>query len=150
MSLAGRARPWMRVALALVMMIIGTLHFTAPAFFVSIVPAWLPAPEALVVVSGVFEVLGGVGLLVARVRRAASFGLVALYVAVFPANINMTMHPAELGHGLPLWALWARLPLQAVLIAWALWVGRGDARVTAGITPCDALGHPPGRRPASS
>ena len=139
MSLARRARRWMRVALALVMVAIGTLHFTAPAFFVSIVPAWLPAPEALVIVSGVFEVLGGVGLLVPRARRVASFGLAALYVAVFPANINMTVHP-ELGHGLPLWALWARLPLQIVLIAWALWVGRDGAAKPGNQAPSER-GH---------
>ena len=115
----------MRAVLAVLMIGIGILHFTVPAPFVSIVPAWLPAPLALVVVSGFFEVLGGVGLLVRRARRAASFGLVALYVAVFPANINMAIHP-ELGHGIPVWSLWARLPLQVVLIAWALWVGRDD------------------------
>jgi uncharacterized membrane protein len=148
MNVAERGRRWMRVVLAVVMASIGIMHFTAPAFFVSIVPAWLPAPESLVIVSGAFEVLGAAGLLVPRARRAASFGLAALYVAVFPANINMTLHP-ELGHGLPLWALWARLPLQAVLIAWALWVGADGARkgATAGaaVTPSYA----PGRRPAS-
>jgi uncharacterized membrane protein len=115
----------LRVVLAVIMIGIGILHFTVPAPFVSIVPARLPAPEALVIVSGFFEVLGGVGLLVRRARRAASFGLVALYVAVFPANINMAVHP-ELGQGIPVWSLWARLPLQIVLIAWALWVGRDD------------------------
>ena len=114
-----------RVALAAVMVGIGILHFATPGFFVGIVPAWLPAPYALVVVSGFFEVLGGVGLLVPRVRRAASFGLVALYVAVFPANINMVVHP-ELGRGIPEWMLLARLPLQVALIAWAIWVGRED------------------------
>jgi uncharacterized membrane protein len=112
----------LRIVLAVIMMMIGVLHLALPGPFVSIVPAWLPAPYALVIVSGFFEILGGAGLLVPRVRRAASYGLVALYVAVFPANINMVVHP-ELGRGIPLWSLWARLPLQFVLIAWALWVG---------------------------
>jgi uncharacterized membrane protein len=112
----------MRTVLATIMIGIGTLHFLLPGPFVSIVPAWLPAPYALVIVSGFFEILGGVGLLIPRVRRAASYGLVALYVAVFPANVNMVVHP-ELGRGIPEWSLWARLPLQVVLIAWALWVG---------------------------
>jgi uncharacterized membrane protein len=113
----------LRIVLAAIMMGIGLLHFLLPAPFVSIVPAWLPAPAALVAISGFFEMLGGAGLLIPRVRRPASYGLVLLYLAVFPANINMALHP-ELGRGLPEWALWARLPLQVVFVAWALWVGR--------------------------
>ncbi len=115
------------------MMLIGVLHFATPRSFVSIVPAWLPNPYALVVISGFFEILGGVGLLVPRARRAASWGLVALYVAVFPANINMVVHP-ELGGGIPEWSLWARLPLQFVLIAWALW----SSRTLASLEPADS------------
>jgi len=106
------------------MVAIGIGHFARPQPFVSIVPASLPAPLLLVLVSGFFEVLGGVGLLVPRARRGASLGLVLLYLAVFPANINMVMHP-ELGAGIPPWALWARLPFQVLFIAWALWVGGG-------------------------
>jgi uncharacterized membrane protein len=120
-SAPGRRRR-MRVVLATIMIGIGLLHFAMPGPFVSIVPASLPNPYALVIISGVFEILGGVGLLVPRARRAASYGLVALYLAVFPANINMVVHP-ELGRGIPEWSLWARLPLQFVLIAWALWAG---------------------------
>ncbi len=118
----------LRAALALIMMGMGLLHFAVPASFVRIVPAALPAPQVLVLVSGMFELLGGIGLLVPRVRRAASFGLVLLYLAVFPASVNMVLHP-ELGtaYGLPVWLLWARLPLQAVFIAWALSVGAADA-----------------------
>jgi uncharacterized membrane protein len=118
-------RKKLRVVLATVMVGIGLLHFFKPEPFVSIVPAALPSPYLLVIVSGFFEVLGGVGLLVPRARRAASFGLVALYVAVFPANINMVVHP-ELGGGIPTWALWARLPLQIVLIAAALLAGKPE------------------------
>jgi uncharacterized membrane protein len=105
------------------MVLVGILHFATPQFFVKIVPDYLPAHAALVMVSGVFEMLGGLGLLVPRVRGLASYGLVALYVAVFPANVNMVVHP-ELGGDMPVWLLWARLPLQAGLIALALWVGR--------------------------
>jgi uncharacterized membrane protein len=114
----------LRAVLASGMIGVGILHFVVPGFFVRIVPSALPAPLTLVLVSGVFEILGGVGLLVPRVRRAASFGLVLLYLAVFPANVNMTLHPEiGAGFGIPEWAVWARLPLQAVFIAWALWVG---------------------------
>ena len=117
------------------MVAIGVLHFATPQPFVSIVPSFLPAPLVLVLVSGLFEVLGGVGLLVPRpqVRRAASFGLVALYLSVFPANVNMALHP-ELGQGLPLWSLWARLPFQVLFIAWALWVGRAPKDPGSGAT----------------
>lgn len=110
------------------MIAIGVAHFLAPGPFAAIVPTWLPAPVMLVVVSGVFEILGGAGLLVARVRKAASYGLVALYVAVFPANVNMALHDIPAGEAhVPSFWLWARLPLQVVFIVWAIWVGRGEA-----------------------
>jgi uncharacterized membrane protein len=105
----------------------GILHFVVPGPFVRMVPSALPSPLLLVQTSGFFEVAGGVGLLVPRVRRAASYGLVLLYLAVFPANVNMALHPAVTAPGIPVWSLWARLPLQAVFIAWALWVGRDRA-----------------------
>jgi uncharacterized membrane protein len=112
-----------RIVMAVAMMAVGVLHFVRPDFFVSIVPRALPNPLLLVQVSGFFEVLGGAGLLVPRVRRAAGIGLVALYVCVFPANINMALHP-ELGGAVPVWALWLRLPFQIVFIAVALWVSK--------------------------
>ena len=138
-SSAGRARTHarkrrLRVVLAFIMLGMGILHFLIPGPFVRIVPSALPAPLVLVLVSGVFEMLGGIGLLVPRVRRAASFGLVLLYLAVFPANVNMALHPEiSAGYRIPDWSLWARLPLQAVFIAWALWVGAGEARSGASL-----------------
>lgn len=124
---SGPRRRRLRAVLAAIMVGIGALHFLVPAPFVKIVPAYLPAPVALVMISGFFEILGGLGLLVPRVRRPASVGLVLLYLAVFPANVNMALHP-EIGaaYGIPVWSLWARLPLQAVFIVWALWVGKGE------------------------
>jgi uncharacterized membrane protein len=117
-------RKILRVVLASAMIVIGVLHFVEPAGFVAIVPSFLPAPLALVLVSGFFEVLGGVGLLVPRVRRAASLGLVALYVVVLPANVNMALHDLPLGGThLPPVVLWLRLPFQVVFIVLALWVG---------------------------
>lgn len=110
-----------RYILAGSMVSIGIAHFVRPGPFVDIVPAFLPARLVLVYVSGFFEILGGLGLLVERTRRFAAWGLVALYVAVFPANINMAVNeivPAGT-QPLPVWALWARLPLQAAFIAWA-------------------------------
>ena len=128
-----RAMTWPKklalVALAVGMTFVGVGHFVDPAPFVRIVPDWLPAPEALVYVSGFFEILGGLGLLHPRTRRAAGYGLIALYVAVFPANIHMAVHEIQLepDGALPVWAMWARLPLQAVFIAWAWWMTRPDA-----------------------
>jgi uncharacterized membrane protein len=110
----------LRWVLALAMIAVGVDHFVLPDFFVRIVPRALPSPLFLVQLSGVCEVLGGLGLLVPKTRRAAGIGLVLLYVAVFPANVNMVLHP-ELGGAVPLWALWARLPFQVVFIALALW-----------------------------
>jgi uncharacterized membrane protein len=118
-----RVRSVVRVMAALAMIGVGVDHFVAPDFFVRIVPRMLPAPLVLVWISGFFEALGGVGLLIPRVRRAAGIGLVLLYIAVFPANINMCLHP-ELGGSIPLWALWLRLPFQLLFIALALWVSR--------------------------
>ena len=77
--------------LALAMMGIGTLHFVRPKPFVRIVPKYLPAPLTLVYVSGFFEILGGVGLLIPATRAWAAWGLIALYVAVFPANLYVAM-----------------------------------------------------------
>lgn len=117
------AKTVVRVVSGLAMIAIGVDHFASPDFFVRIVPRFLPAPLVLVWVSGVFEILGGLGLFAPwpKVRRAAGIGLCALYVAVFPANVNMCVHP-ELGGSIPPWALWLRLPFQIVFIAVALWV----------------------------
>jgi uncharacterized membrane protein len=106
----------------------GVAHFATPEPFVRIVPSWLPAPLVLVWVSGVFEALGGAGLLVPRARRAASLGLIALFVAVFPANVNMAINHLTFDGVTPVSPtfLWLRLPFQVVLIAWAWWVGRDD------------------------
>jgi uncharacterized membrane protein len=110
-------------ALALAMISIGTLHFVRPKPFVRIVPKFLPAPLALVYISGFFEIAGGVGLLIPATRIAAVWGLVALYIAVFPANIYMLTHNISLNpkKPIPRWALWVRLPFQFVFMAWAYW-----------------------------
>jgi uncharacterized membrane protein len=119
----------LRYLLAAAMITVGIVHFVNPDPFVRIVPAYLPAPRLLVFVSGFFEVVGGAGLLVPRVQAAAAWGLVALYVAVFPANVNMAVNHIYLSPDKPIpdVALWGRLPLQAVLIAWAWWYTRKDA-----------------------
>lgn len=119
-----RAKPIVRVVCAVLMMGVGLLHFVNPDPFVRIVPAFLPAPLTLVYVSGFFEILGGAGLLVPRVRFWAAWGLIALYVAVFPANINMAVNQIQMGADgtIPVWAMWARLPFQALFIGLAFWL----------------------------
>jgi uncharacterized membrane protein len=118
----------LRVLLALFIITAGVLHFVTPAPFVKIVPPQLPYPLELVYISGFFEILGGVGLLIPLVSVAAAWGLIALFVAVFPANINMAVNNIKL-EGIPHSPAlyWARLPLQAVLIAWAWWYTRKPA-----------------------
>jgi uncharacterized membrane protein len=118
----------LRWLLTVFMVIAGLNHFLSPDAYVVMVPSALPAPLALVQISGVAEILGGLGLVLARTRRAAGWGLIALLVAVFPANLNMAVNHLPLaGHALPGWALWGRLPLQLVLIAWAHWYTRPQA-----------------------
>ena len=125
-----------RVALLVLgvgMMAIGSLHFLVPAPFVRIVPSWLPNAHLVVLVSGACEIAAGVLLLLPATRRLAALGLAALYAAVFPANLNMALHHIQLfpGGTIPVWQMWARLPLQAVLIAWALWFARREASAPA-------------------
>jgi uncharacterized membrane protein len=84
----------------------------------AIVPPYLPNPHAIVVISGACEILGGIGVLLPATRVAAAWGLIALLVAVFPANISMATDAARFRSVAPAWGLWARLPLQFVLIWW--------------------------------
>lgn len=96
----------------------GLNHFINPGFYLRMMPAYLPWHAALVAVSGVAEmVLGGL-LLVSRFQVMAAWGSIALLVAVFPANVNMALHP-ELYPTISPMALWLRLPIQGLLIAWA-------------------------------
>jgi uncharacterized membrane protein len=108
----------LRLGLALLFVSAGLLHFIRPETFLRIVPPVLPAPRLLVLLSGVAEVAGGLGLLLPATRRLAGWGLLALLVAVFPANVYMVGLADELH--LPAWVLWARLPLQPLLM-WAVW-----------------------------
>jgi uncharacterized membrane protein len=121
-----------RVIAALAMIGVGSLHFLQPDGFVKIVPSFFPMPLVLVYVSGGFEILGGIGLLIPRFRRWAAFGLIALYIAVFPANVNMAVNDIQpAGFVIPNFALWARLPFQLVFIGLAWWLRRGTIRIAA-------------------
>jgi uncharacterized membrane protein len=122
-----RRKEILRGVLAFAIMTVGILHFVYPDQFARIVPPQLPAPVSLVYISGVFEILGGIGLLIPSVSKWAAWGLIALFIAVFPANINQAINSIPID-GIPHHPLlyWFRLPFQAVLIAWAYWYTKQD------------------------
>jgi uncharacterized membrane protein len=98
----------------------GAMHFVIPRAYESIVPDYLPARRALVYTSGIAEIAGGAGVLHPRTRRVGSLWSIATLVAVFPANVHMALHPERyrmIPGGRP--ALIARLPFQALFVAWA-------------------------------
>lgn len=112
--------------LAICIIVAGILHFAVPQPFIKIVPGFLPYPAALVYISGVFEILLGIGLLLPATRQLSAWGLVALFIAVYPANLNMAFNHIQIS-GIPdaWWFQAIRLPFQFVLIAWAYWYTQG-------------------------
>ena len=116
------------IALTLAFVAAGIGHFINTDFYLSIMPPYLPAHLELVYVSGAFEILGGLAVLPLPTRRLAGYGLIALLLAIFPANIHMAVNPEEyLAGGMPLLGLYARLPLQFVLMGWAWWATQPDS-----------------------
>ena len=111
-----------RVTLALVFLwfaVGGVAHFVLTDAEMRIVPPFIPWPRAAVLVSGVFELLGAVGILIPITRRAAGIGLLLLTIAVTPANVYMLQHADAFS--VPRWALILRLPFQLALLAMILW-----------------------------
>jgi len=98
----------------------GLAHFVWPSVFVHIVPPYFSRPRLLVSLSGAAEVAGGIGVLLPALRPYAGWGLILLLCAVFPVHTYMARHP-EAFPRLPRWALYARMPLQFVLMAWVYW-----------------------------
>ncbi len=120
-----RNKDTLRNMLAVFIIAAGILHFAIPQPFIKIVPGFLPYPAALVYISGVIEIILGAGLFFPATRQLAGWGLVALFIAVYPANLNMAFNHIKLA-GIPdsWWVHGIRLPLQFVLIAWAYWYAR--------------------------
>ena len=119
-GVGGRKRMTLSVMLMAAFFIVaGAMHFIVPHNYMRIMPSWLPAPMALVLVSGLCEMAGGAGVLLPATRVAAGWGLIALLLAVFPANIQMLMN-AHAANASAAWqgALVARLPLQVAMIYW--------------------------------
>ncbi len=115
----------MKYLLAASFIFAGFNHFYNPDFYLRIMPPYLPWPSALHLTAGFFEVVLGVMLLIQQFQRLAAWGLIALLLAVYPANIHMAVNH-HLYPDVPMVFHWIRLPLQLVLIAWAWWFTKVD------------------------
>jgi uncharacterized membrane protein len=108
----------------------GVMHFVAPKAYTRVVPPQFPRPIALVYLSGIAEIVLGIGVLIRRTRQQSAWGIIALLIAVFPANVHMatsdvaTDAAPDWADGITRAAMWVRLPLQGVLILWAWWYTR--------------------------
>lgn len=111
------------IILGIAFIFVGTLHFLRPEGFLAIMPSWIPFHLFWVYASGAVEIAGGVGLLIHRYRKIAGWTLFVLLIVVFPANINMAVNEIQLPgrDPMPVWALWARLPLQFVFMYLMYW-----------------------------
>ena len=109
-----------RVLMGILFMLTGLNHFRRPRMYRAIMPPYLPWHNPLVALSGAAEVGLGALALIPHWRRQAGWGLIALLIAVFPANLHMALYSDRYPR-IPAWLLWCRLPLQAVLIAWVRW-----------------------------
>lgn len=114
-----------RIATGLTFIFTGATHFLMPEKYLEMMPPSVPVPILMIYISGFFEILGGIGLIVSWTKRWAAYGLIALLLAVFPANIYVAVSNVQLG-GFMSEAIyqWLRLPLQFVLIGWVLFVSR--------------------------
>jgi len=115
----------LKLILAIAFVLAGINHFINPNFYLKMMPPVLPAHLFLVYVSGVFEVVLGILLLIPKFTRLAAWGMIALLIAVFPANIYMAMN-AELFPEFNPIALYLRLPLQVLIVAWAFWYTKSE------------------------
>ncbi|TWT84915.1 hypothetical protein CA13_63960 [Planctomycetes bacterium CA13] len=122
-----RIKPISKTLLAIFMIVAGTMHFVNPEFFLKIVPPYLPFHGELVLVSGVCEILLGILLLIPKCSHLAAWGIIALLIAVFPANVYLYQHQDILPASPIIHLL--RLPLQGGFILWAYWHTRPDRGV---------------------
>ncbi|HEX9764143.1 MAG TPA: MauE/DoxX family redox-associated membrane protein [Candidatus Acidoferrales bacterium] len=125
LSLFRSRRDKAAAAMAAMFFFTGTDHFANPGRYLPMMPPYVPIPLVMIYVSGFFELLGAAGLLVKQTRRWAAYGLVALLLGVFQANVYVALKGSSI-EGLPDNPLyyWVRLPLQFVFIGWALWCSK--------------------------
>jgi uncharacterized membrane protein len=113
-----------RIALALLYLAVGIVHLRSPDAFMPIMPGWVPWPRAVVLATGAAEIAGAIGLVTARLRVAAAWGLAAYAVCVFPANVKHAIDGVAVGGVVLGWGYHAlRLAAQPMLVWWALWAG---------------------------
>ena len=108
------------ILMAIFYMYAGFSHFRNPRFFLRITPPYVPFPKTVNFIVGVAEMSLGMALLFPETSVYAAYGIIALLIAVFPANIY---HLQSKGAGMkiPMWGLWLRLPIQGVFLLWAYW-----------------------------
>jgi uncharacterized membrane protein len=113
----------MLVMMAAIYIFAGVAHFKQPHYFEEMMPAILPYHKELNLISGVFEILGGIGLLVPWTRKFSAWGIIALLFAIMPANFHIAIYNVPVFGALepPGWKGWIRIPFQFVLIMWARW-----------------------------
>ena len=121
-----RAKPVLRYTYGALFIVAGVNHFVQTELYVGIMPPYLPWHRELVYISGFAEIGLGALLVLERWSSVAAWGLIALLIAVFPANLHMALHPDQYPWASP-FSLWLRLPLQGALIAWAAWDTRRPA-----------------------
>jgi uncharacterized membrane protein len=109
-----------RKLLGALFVLAGLNHFLQPRFYLAMMPDYLPAHRTLVAASGYAEISFGALAFAPRAHRLTRWGLIALLLAVFPANLHMALHPERFRRVSPV-LLWLRLPLQALLVSWVWW-----------------------------
>ena len=117
-----------RCLLAAFFLAAGANHFRMPDLYLGMMPTWLPRPLALVYLSGVAEILGGIGVMFPATSRLAGWGLIILLVAIFPANLHVALQGRMPGFDFSPLTLWLRLPFQVVLLAWVWWTAIAPRR----------------------
>lgn len=112
-----------RIAFAIAYIFIGIVHLVTPEKLTYMVPDFLPYPQALVYISGMMEIVWAILLLIPKYQPWAGWGIIALLLAVFPANINVAINQLPAPGGLPAepWYVWSRLAFQPIYIAWVWW-----------------------------
>jgi uncharacterized membrane protein len=121
-------RLFFRILAAMFFVAAGANHFHAPAVYLGMMPPRLPSPLTLIYISGAAEILGGIGICVPVTRKFSGWGLIALLVAVFPANLHVALQGRMPGFDFSPLILWLRLPLQLVAIGWVWWTTLAPAR----------------------
>lgn len=110
--------PWHLYLMALLYFVAGINHFRNPRLYQKIIPSYFPNPKLLNLISGVAEILLGIGLCIPLLSKYSAWGIIALLIAIFPANVYMLQNE-KAALGLPKWVRLLRLPLQGILIYWA-------------------------------